>query len=85
MILTRGALELEFFPYAGLDPKESSFSACLRVDDLESLYHSFQAAGLSADPMAIPRLTPPKIESHGLLMFALVDLDGSLLRCIRNK
>jgi hypothetical protein len=85
MIMTRDALELEFFPYPDLDPKKSSFSACMRVDDLESLYQAFSGSGLSASPHAIPRLTPPRVESHGLLIFALVDLDGSLLRCIENK
>ena len=85
MILTRGPLEIEFFPYPGLEPRESSFGACIRVGELESLYQAFQASGVNADPHAIPRLVPPQVESHGLLMFVLVDIDGSLVRCIKNK
>lgn len=83
MILTRGPLEIEFFPLQ-LDPWRSCFSACLRVGDLDTLYEAFQRAGLSSDPRRIPRLTPPEVQ-HGLRMFALVDPDGSLLRCIDER
>lgn len=80
MVLTRGPLELEFFPHPDLKPEESWFSACVRVADLDALYAAWRAAGLPTD--GIPRLTPPKQESFGQRMFALVDSDGSLLRCL---
>lgn len=83
MILRRGALEIEFFPLDH-DPWQSCFSACFRVDDLDALYQAFQEAGLPSDCRRIPRLTPPEVQ-HGLRMFALVDPDGSLLRCIDNR
>jgi len=35
MILRRGGLTLEFFPYPDLDPAESSFGCCLRLDELD--------------------------------------------------
>ena len=85
MILDRGPLELEFFPMPELDPKQSWFSACFRVDDLDALYASFLTAGLSNDCRATPRMTPPQTESFGLRLFALVDPDGSLIRCIDNR
>jgi catechol 2,3-dioxygenase-like lactoylglutathione lyase family enzyme len=85
MILERGSLELEFFPMPDLDPAESWFSACLRVDDLDGLYAAFQQAGLPGDAGSIPRLTPPRNEPYGLRMFALIDPDGSLIRCIDNR
>ena len=84
MILRRGALELEFFPFPDLDPRESSFSACVRVDNLDLLFTDFTTAALPSDHCSIPRLTPPKLEPFGLRMFALIDLNGSLLRCIGN-
>ena len=84
MILTRGLLELEFFPMPQLDPKQSWFSACIRVDDLDRLFAGFQAAGLSSHNRDVPRLTPPATEPSGLRIFALVDCDGSLIRCIEN-
>jgi catechol 2,3-dioxygenase-like lactoylglutathione lyase family enzyme len=82
MILTRGVLEVEFFHAPGLDPFASWHSACIRVDDLDALWQSFQAAGLSSNPRDIPRLTPAHEVVPGLRMFALVDRDGSLLRCL---
>jgi len=85
MILTRGALEVEFFPAPDLDPWSSWHSACLRVGDLPALYTAFARAGLSANPRAIPRLTPPQPAMGPVPpMFALVDADGSLLRCLAN-
>ena len=85
MVLDRGNLQLEFFPMPQLDPKASWFSACFRVDDLDALYEQFRAAGLSSNCRGVPRLTPPQTESSGLRLFALVDPDGSLIRCIENR
>ncbi len=84
MILARGPLIIEVFPMPKLDPKASWFSACIRVDDLDRLYADFQAAELPTSDRSIPRLTPPQTEPSGLRMFALVDIDGSLIRCIDN-
>lgn len=83
MILSRGPLEIEFFPLEH-DPGKSCFSACIRVDHLDDLYKAFQTAGLPGNCWSIPRLSPPEVQS-GLRMFALVDPDGSLLRCIEDK
>lgn len=85
MILSRGAMEIEFFPHPQLAPKESWFSACLRVDDPDALYAEWQGLGLSADEGAIPRLTGFFKTGDDLRMFALVDPDGSLLRVIDNR
>ncbi len=82
MILARGPLEIEFFPYPDLDPYQSSFSACVRVIELDALFQTWLAAGLPRQ--GIPRLTVPKREPFGLRMFALVDPNGSLLRCIEE-
>jgi hypothetical protein len=84
MILKRGALELEFFPHPELDPKTSWFSACLRVDDVDGLHQAWQAAGLPADPQSIPRLTGFFQPGAAPRMFALIDVDGALLRCMGN-
>ncbi|MGB2202499.1 MAG: bleomycin resistance protein [Pseudooceanicola atlanticus] len=84
MILTRGGMELEFFPHPDLDPRDSWFSACLRVDDLDALLAEFRTLGLSGDSQHIPRLTGLLDIPDAPRMFALVDLDGSLLRCLEN-
>ena len=84
MILDRGALEVEFFPWPDLDPFQSSASACVRVNDLDTLKAEWDQSGLSRDPRAIPRLTGV-VKTPGVpRMFALVDLDGSLLRVLEN-
>jgi catechol 2,3-dioxygenase-like lactoylglutathione lyase family enzyme len=80
MILERGPLELEFFPYPDLNPWTSSFSACVRVSDVDALYAEWVSAALPTH--GIPRLTAPKDEPFGLRMAALVDLNGSLLRVL---
>ena len=84
MILQNGSLEVEFFPYPDLDPRESWFSACIRVVDLDLLYVTFQKALISTEKDTIPRLTPPETRVGIPRMFALVDCDGSLLRCLED-
>jgi len=60
MILTRGGLTIEFFPHEALDPLASSFSCCLRLDDLDGFYAICLAAGLPEARMGHPRLHPPE-------------------------
>ena len=85
MILSRGPLQIEFFHHPKVDPLTSWFSACIRVDDLDRLYADFAMAGLPDDCMTTPRLTPPVKLPDVPRMFALVDCDGSLLRCLENS
>lgn len=80
MILARGPLEIEFFPHPELDPATSWFGACVRVDDVDALHGAWGRAGVPAD--GVPRLTAPRDEPFGFRMFALIDPDGSLLRCL---
>jgi catechol 2,3-dioxygenase-like lactoylglutathione lyase family enzyme len=82
MILSRGTLEIEFFPHPEMNPRDSWFSACVRVADVDGLHAAWAAAGLPEH--GIPRLTAPQDEPWGLRMFALVDPNGSLLRCIAH-
>jgi catechol 2,3-dioxygenase-like lactoylglutathione lyase family enzyme len=84
MILRRGGLTLEFFPYPDLEPAQSSFSCCLRVDELTRLYDACKAAGLREAHSGFPRIVPAKVESSGLLIAYMVDIDGSLIRLIQN-
>lgn len=84
MILTRSDLTLEFFPYPDLDPAQSSFSCCLRLDDLAPFYAACRAAGIAEREHGCPRLHPPRREASGLIIAYLVDPDGTLLRLIQN-
>jgi hypothetical protein len=80
MIMSRGELEIEFFPHPALKPNESWFSACVRVADIDALFREWNSLGLPNN--GIPRLTNPVDEPSGLRMCALVDCNGSLLRCM---
>lgn len=84
MILHRGDVTLEFFPYPDLKPAESNFSCCLRLDNMAALYAACKDAGLPEQCWGWPRIHPPKLEDCGLTIGYLVDLDGSLLRLIQN-
>jgi catechol 2,3-dioxygenase-like lactoylglutathione lyase family enzyme len=84
MILKRGDLTLEFFPYPDLDPWASSFGCCLRLDNLDSFYATCQNAGLPEECKGQPRLHHPRIEPWGGRLGALVDPDGNLVRLIQN-
>ncbi len=83
LIITKGDLMLEFFPRK-TKPKKSFASCCLRVDDLDDLHAAFEKTGLKSDCRHIPRLTQPLNQSWGQRDFALVDIDGNLIRCIQN-
>ena len=84
MILVRDGLTLEFFPYPDLDPSTSSFSCCLRLDDLDSFYALCRGAGLPEARSGIPRLAPPRVEASGMRIAYLVDPHGTLVRLIQN-
>ncbi|MCY7280076.1 MAG: bleomycin resistance protein [Sphingomonas bacterium] len=84
MILKRGGATLEFFPHPELDPLSSSFSCCLRLDDLDPFYAVAKAAGLPETCIGQPRLHPPAVEDSGLRIAYMVDPDGTLLRLIQN-
>lgn len=81
MILKRGDAMIEFFPHPGLDPTSSWFSACVRTDDLDDLHA--EIAALDLPDAGIPRVHPGIQQvTDDLRMFAVVDLDGSLIRCL---
>jgi hypothetical protein len=83
MILSRREVMLEFFLFPRLDPAESSFGCCLRLDDVDAFYTVCIMAGLPESVKGFPRLHPLREES-GLRIGALLDTEGSLLRLIGN-
>ncbi|TMJ20962.1 MAG: hypothetical protein E6G94_00080 [Alphaproteobacteria bacterium] len=84
MILRSGSIALEFFPYPDLEPGESSFGSCLRLDDLDGFYRRCLDAGIPEKRSGAPRLSPPRPEPSGLTIGYMIDPDGSLLRLIQN-
>lgn len=84
MILVRGGLTLEFFPHPDLDPLQSWFSCCLRLDDAEAFHAACLAAGVPEARTGQPRVHAPKREPWGGRVGALIDPDGTLLRFVQN-
>lgn len=82
MILTRGDLVLEFFPWAGLDPAANPCGCCLRLDDVDAFVDACRAAGIPDATEGFPRVHAPRLEASGLRIGALLDPEGSLLRLI---
>jgi catechol 2,3-dioxygenase-like lactoylglutathione lyase family enzyme len=85
MILKRDGLELEFFPHPELDKQTSWFSACIRLDSIDTMLAEWQTVGLPGGKTDIPRLTDAFKLPDAPRMFALVDPDGSLLRVLENE
>ncbi len=88
MILKRGptgaAVVLEFFPYPDLNPAKSSFSCCIRFDDLSAFVDVVKAADIPVKQTGFPRLHEPKVEASGLEIAYLTDPDGTLIRLIQH-
>jgi hypothetical protein len=85
MILARGSVTLEFFPYPDLDPATSSFGCCLRLDDVDAFVRVCRDAGIAVATTGWPRLHLPRREASGLRIGALLDPDGTLLRLVANE
>lgn len=84
MVLTRGDVVLEFFPFPDLDPATSSFSCCLRLDDVDGFHAVCREAGIPETTRGWPRVHGARLEDSGLRIGALIDLDGTLLRLVQN-
>lgn len=85
LIMERGDLCLEFFRYSDLEPSASSFSCCLRLDDLQAFFEVCEDAGIPEQSTGWPRIHAPNLDHSGLTIGYLVDLDGTLLRLVQNE
>lgn len=83
MILKRGDLVLEFFPYPDLDPASSSFGCCFRMQDVGAFFDLVVAAGVPLTTTSWPRAHRPRREALGGLVGALIDPDGALIRLVQ--
>lgn len=77
-IVTRGDLELHFFPYPQLQPAENYGGCYLRVSDVDGLAAVFGQAELPRS--GIPRVECVEDKVWRMREFALIDEDGNLVR-----
>lgn len=84
LILRRGTVQLEFFPFPGLVPEQGSFMCSIRVDDVDELYQQIRASGIAEATRGMPRLHPVTMQHWGQRVGYLVDLDGTQLHLIEN-
>ncbi len=84
LILRRGDLHLEFFPFPALVPESSSFMCTIRVDDLDGLYGEVAGSGVPEASVGHPRLHPVRVQPWGGRAAFLVDLDGTQLHLVGN-
>lgn len=84
LILRRGDLQLEFFPFPDLEPETGSFMCSIRVDDLDELYRQIQTTGIAEKTVGYPRLHPVELQPWGQRAGFLIDLDGTQLNLIEN-
>jgi catechol 2,3-dioxygenase-like lactoylglutathione lyase family enzyme len=84
LILGRGDLRLEFFPFPDLVPDESSFMCSVRVDDVDEFSRRIRDAGVEEKTTGRPRLHPVRLEKWGGRVGHLVDIDGTQIHLIQN-
>ncbi|WP_380161419.1 bleomycin resistance protein [Kineococcus sp. R86509] len=84
LILRRGEVQLEFFPFPSLVPSESSFTCTMRVADVDALWSAIAASGVPQTRRGIPRLVPVEQQTWGFRSGALIDLDGTQLTLIED-
>jgi catechol 2,3-dioxygenase-like lactoylglutathione lyase family enzyme len=79
LIVMRDEIGLHFFLSRDHEPATSDHGCYLYVDDADALFAEYSALGLQ--DAGIPRLHgAPEDPDYGLREFAVVDLDGNLLR-----
>lgn len=83
MILKRGGLIVEFFPYPDLNPADSAFGCCFRLEDVGNFFETVLAAGVPEKKTGWPRVHRPTPESWGGTVGALIDPDGTLVRLVQ--
>lgn len=74
LMLQRDKIEIHFFLFAALDPKENYGQVYIRTNAIDELYQSFLNKGISIHPNA-----PLQTKPWGQKEFSLLDPDNNLL------
>ncbi|MDP4934556.1 MAG: VOC family protein [Salibacteraceae bacterium] len=74
LILAKDNIELQFFEFKDLNPKENYGQVYIRTEEIESVYEAFKAAGVAIHPNG-----PLEAKPWGQMEFSLLDPDHNLL------
>lgn len=74
LMVFKDNIQLHFFKFKELDPKENYGQVYIRTNDIEKLYHSFLTKGVSIHPNG-----PLEVKPWGQKEFSLLDPDYNLL------
>lgn len=79
LIIQRDKIEIHFFEFVGLDPKENYGQVYIRTDNIEYLYKSFLNDGVKIHPNGKLKIQPWKQQE-----FSILDPDNNLLTFGQN-
>lgn len=79
LMVRKDNIEIHFFEFKGLDPKENYGQVYIRTDDIDKLYQSFLDNKISIHPNGHLQTKP-----WGQKEFALLDPDNNLLTFGQN-
>lgn len=74
LMLQKDAIEIHFFLFKEIDPKENYGQVYIRTDDIDTLYQIFLDKNIAIHPNGHLQVKP-----WGQKEFALLDLDNNLL------
>ncbi len=74
LMVQKDSIQLHFFEFKALDPKENYGQVYIRTDDIEQLYQSFLDKKINIHPAA-----PLQVKPWGQKEFAMLDPDNNLL------
>ncbi len=74
LMVKKDQIEIHFFEFKGLDPKENYGQVYIRTDDIEGLYHSFLERNIAIHPNGHLETKP-----WGQKEFSLLDPNNNLI------
>lgn len=74
LMVTKDQIEIHFFEFKELDPKENYGQVYIRTDDIEALYQSFIERNISIHPNGLLETKP-----WGQKEFSLLDPNNNLI------
>ncbi|MCB0705751.1 MAG: VOC family protein [Saprospiraceae bacterium] len=74
LMVQKDSIQIHFFEFKDLDPKENYGQVYIRTDDIDGLYQSFLERKVAIHPAG-----PLQVKPWGQKEFALLDPDNNLL------